>query len=133
MKPRDPIWGFYDKITEEYKAKCKACSCEVSAKVERLKTHLQKCSKAVQVSKATDSATSSEVCVADSANPPTTLKRPSNVEQAVLTPKRLQQQLLNEFTLQTSDSARVSLDEQKARFFFACNVPFNVAESSCSV
>ena len=60
MKPRDPIWGFYDKITEGNKAKtkCKACSCEVSAKIERLKTHLQKCSKAVQVSKATDSATS---------------------------------------------------------------------------
>ena len=31
MKPRDPIWGFYDKITEGNKAKtkCKACSCDV--------------------------------------------------------------------------------------------------------
>ncbi len=61
MKPtRDPIWGFYDKITEGNKAetKCKACSCEVSAKIERLKTYLLKCSKAGQVSKATDSATS---------------------------------------------------------------------------
>ena len=45
MKPKDPIWNFFD-ITEDGTkkvAKCKACKTVVSAKSERLKIHRQKC------------------------------------------------------------------------------------------
>ncbi|KAH3832443.1 hypothetical protein DPMN_105730 [Dreissena polymorpha] len=45
MKPKDPVWGLYHLLTGGNKtvAKCKECSLEVSAKVIRFRTHLQKC------------------------------------------------------------------------------------------
>ena len=45
MKPKDPIWSFFNKVEENGKAtaKCKTCDAKVSAKSDRLKNHVQKC------------------------------------------------------------------------------------------
>lgn len=46
---KDPVWGFYEEVTENSSSvnissqKCKGCGQLVSAKVLRLKKHLEKC------------------------------------------------------------------------------------------
>ena len=45
MKPKDPIWNFYEVTEEGSKkiTKCRECGTVVSAKSDRLKTHREKC------------------------------------------------------------------------------------------
>lgn len=49
MKPKDPIWGFYDVYEEGDKkiVKCKDCVEKVSGKTDRLKNHREKCVKSI--------------------------------------------------------------------------------------
>ena len=45
-RPVDPIWQFYVRVSTDGKipkAKCTECETMVSAKVERLRAHRQKC------------------------------------------------------------------------------------------
>ena len=47
MKPKDPIWDFFEIIEDGSKkiTKCKSCGITVSAKRDRLQNHRDKCSK----------------------------------------------------------------------------------------
>lgn len=47
MKPKDPVWNYFDIIETGNKkqAKCKDCGSIVSAKSDRLRAHRLKCKK----------------------------------------------------------------------------------------
>lgn len=138
MKPKDPIWGFYDLITEGNKtiSKCKACSSEVSSKVLRLKSHLDKCQKSLKVAKdpvITLSESETQKPQTPTLSTPKTAKRKQEETDDdslhANTPKRQLQQTLDGFTVPTSANIKDKLDEQIAKFFYACNIPFNVADN----
>jgi len=129
MKPKDPVWGFYEVVTEGTKSKamCKACSSIVSAKAERLRTHLQKCSKAVQ-DKKPPTSTPDVVCVKDIDCVVTAMDLSNDCVRKSTTLKRLRQTSMS-YVIPTSDDTRVTLDEQIAKMFFAFNLPFNVVDN----
>jgi len=130
MKPKDPIWGFYEIVTEgtKSKAKCKACSTEVSAKADRLRTHLQKCSKAVKEKKSLLS-TPDVVCVEDIDCVVSSKDMNNDCVPKSKTLTRQRQTSMTGYVIPTSDGTRVALDEQIAKMFYACNLPFNVADN----
>ena len=96
------------------KAKCKHCGLEVSNKIERIRLHLKKCEKFVSQKE-------------DSDEPD--VKRPK--QEDLPGPSRsMKQAKLQEFVMKTTEQKKDKLDAMVADFFYANNIPFNVAEST---
>ena len=131
-RPVDPIWQVYVRVSTDGKvpkAKCTESECEtmVSAKVERLRAHRQKCK---VVSKECNSPRKRPV--ADTEIDPDFPATSSNSDTDPPPAKRprssLSQPHISTFAVKTDNKAKCSLDQQVTRFFYACNIPFNVAE-----
>ena len=118
MKQKDPIWNFFAVVEQDNKtsASCIDCKTVVSAKAPRLRAHREKCL----------------------ANRPSK-KRPLPVDDipadlSTQTPEpaakklRTLQSSINSYCLSTDQSMSDQLDEQIAKLFFACNLPFNIAD-----
>ena len=117
MKQKDPIWNFFAVVEQDNKtsASCIDCKTVVSAKAPRLRAHREKCL----------------------ANRPSK-KRPLPVDDipadlSIQTPEpaakklRTLQSSINSYCLSTYQSMSDQPDEQIAKLFFACNLPFNIA------
>ncbi|KAI6658145.1 hypothetical protein LOD99_11125 [Oopsacas minuta] len=93
----------------------------ISAKAGRLITHLEKCSQS-ELQNIFPKDDIPEILVpfnsSDSTIPPE-----KRVCHKIIQPK------LNDFTIQTSPHQKEILANQIARLFYACNLPFNLAEN----
>ena len=107
-RPSDPTRSFFLKV-EGSKARCIDCNSLVTNKIERLRNHRKHCH-------SVSSGTRLEPDLIFECSPQhTPLKRP----------KTCQPQMPS-FTIRTDSAAASQLDLQIARFFYACNIPFNV-------
>ena len=120
MKPKDLIWNFFTILEDNQNtnARYKDCNSEVSAKVLRLKNHRQKCLGLKQPESITKRP------LEEITSEPETL---SNDQPPAKRPK-LQQTSFSSFAVSTDCSMWKQLDEQIARLFYACNLPFNIAD-----
>ena len=117
MKCRDPAWNCFILVESTADcnkkiAKCKQCEVSVSPKIERLKAHLKKCIHAIQELK----PTTKRAAVID-----------DDIDVQPLPKKLCQPQMIN-YSIKTDNTFKAKLDDQIAKFFYACNIPFNVAE-----
>ena len=98
-------------------AKCKDCNCEVSAKVLRLKSHRQKCQGQKKPETVAKRPFEEMVSEPETPNDQPTAKR-----------QKLQQTNFSSYAISTDCNLWKQLDEQIARLFYACNLPFNIAD-----
>ena len=123
MKPKNPVWNCFLVIEENGKktAKCKDCGVQVSAKSERLQSHRLKCAdlkvkpsrkRFLDMHNESLNVSCDELHTNELSQPPCKIaKIQSNVDT---------------FFTSTDKQTKTQLDEQIARTFYACNVPFNV-------
>ncbi|KAI6651907.1 hypothetical protein LOD99_4786 [Oopsacas minuta] len=93
----------------------------ISAKAGRLRTHLEKCSQS-QLQNNFPKDDLPEILVPFNSSD-TTIPPEKRVCHKIIQPK------LNDFTIKTSSHQKETLDNQIARLFYACNLPFNLAEN----
>jgi len=110
-RPADPVRQFFVKV-DGTKAKCINCDVLISNKIERLRSHQHRCSakKRVIVHDDTDNQ-HTDVDV-----------QPPAAKRQVIQPQ------ISCFAVKTDNKMTDQLDEQCARVFYSCNIPFNVAE-----
>ena len=116
MKPKDPIWNFFAVAEQDNKTtvQCIDCKTVVSAKAPR--THREKCP-------ANRPSQKRPVPV----EPATQPAEPATPEPAAKKPRILQSNM-NSYSMFTDQSMSQQLDEQIAKLFYACNLPFNIAD-----
>jgi hypothetical protein len=125
MKPKDPIWNFYqiDEDSNKLTTRCKDCNATVSAKVLRMRSHREKCPSAARPAKRPLADLDPE--------PATKTSTPSKSESASIpepAAKKARQTNMTSFSYNTDQTMSRNLDEQIAKLFFACNLPFNIAD-----
>ena len=143
-------WSEFEEVTDYQglkKQKCIHCSEKISSKVERLREHLKRCKEYGQknievrdfcpdVFKKFGGGTSLQSHASYPVSPPKkALKRSasemSNLSSdssnssctAMVTPS------IDRFAYRTTHAEKQLLDLQLARVFYACNIPFSVAEN----
>jgi hypothetical protein len=128
-RPRDNIWQHFVEVVVGGKvfAKCKICANQQLPKANRLKQHHQRCSDASK------DATVSQHKESSTQQPPISLKRgrsasPPPKRQAVSVPATSIQPSIESNVVKTSPSFTSAMDLQLAKFFYACNLPFNIAD-----
>ena len=120
MKAKNPIWGFYTITVEGKKQTAKRNDCQtiVSAKADRLKSHRERCP---GLPKQTHKRRHEEI-----EDGPQEVETEVTTTPAAKRPK-LQQSNINNYGCQTDHRMKTQLDQQIARLFYACNIPFNIA------
>lgn len=115
-RPGDPVRQFFQKL-DGTKSKCVDCSEQVSSKIERLRAHRKRCPKAYIPVPSTrvEKRPAPEMEEDEPECQPPPAKRP------------LQSQM-SSFAIKTDTTMAALIDQQVAKFFYACNIPFNVAE-----
>ena len=126
-RKRDLAWNDVSDVEgENTQVECNYCGVKVSKKIERVKTHLSKCSKKIKLDKQAKASTSQNQASnaaatlvvddesSDSDNPP--------IEQS-------QSKGLGKFLTKTTIKEKQKLDMQIARFFFGNNISFKTAEN----
>ena len=118
-RKESPEWMEVSKIEgDTHKVSCKSCGDKISAKIERVRAHLKKCSKKVVPSTSNSFFQDcNEVEVQD-------VQTACNDE-----PKFKRQKTMSEFAVKTTESQKSILDMKIAKFFYANNIAFNVANS----
>ena len=132
----DPVWEYFEKVKEgnSWKAICKCCGHKQSTKACRMNKHYKMCAGSKNsterveadeptelVSAATMSSTSSsvtqDIVTPDFSEPPTPKK------------KKTTQSSIFDHVYKTPSNTRDSLHIKVAKFFYGCNIPFNVADN----
>ena len=109
-RPSEPIRSFFLKI-EGTKMKCIDCNTYVSDKTERLRSHRKRCNSIHITQKV-------ECDFNEIAQPePESTKRPKTCQWQ-----------MSSYCIKTDAATTSQLDLQIVRFFYVCNIPFNVAE-----
>lgn len=137
-RPQDPVWQFFVKLDNDTKVKCINCGSSVSSKIERLRTHHAKCSHVLSSGDSEPRQNSESGPSTSTANPTSDIQPstssglPNSSQQPSEAPTskkpRLLQPQMSGFTVATDNKMQQQLDQQVARFFYACNIPFAVAE-----
>ena len=134
-RPVDPVWQFYVRIETDGKtrhAKCQECQSLISAKVERLRAHRKKHDKGSQVNEKSSENPCDILSGSSSTIPAERIESPNSEEPAEPPAKRqrinLFQPQVSSFAVKTDQQSKSNLDHQVAKFFYACNIPFAVAE-----
>ena len=109
-RPSDPIRSSFLKV-DSSKLRCIDCKSLVSNKIERLRNHRKRCRSIYSITQL-----ESDLIV-----------KPSPQPSPINRPKTCQPQM-SSFTVKTDSAAANQLHLQIAKFFYACNIPFNVAE-----
>ena len=127
-RPGDPIRQFFNRL-DGSKSKCIDCAERVSNKIERLRAHRRRCPKSAPADNGGDVVTPVKRPFAVIE---TTLADSDGDRADVLPPpmKRVLQAHMSAYTIKTDSNAAKELDVLIAKFFYACNVPFNVAEQT---
>ena len=113
-RPSDPTRNLFLKV-DGSKMKCVDCNSLVSDKIERLRNHRKRC----PAISCTALPKQQDDLIVESM--PQLLPIPAK------RPKYCQPQM-SSFCLKTDSAAATQLDLQIARFFYACNILFNIAE-----
>src|SRR5215469_8505426 len=134
------------EIEGNTKVKCKHCNNEISNKIERIKAHLNKCSK-IEKSRNISEAPSESDCSegqADTSHTSDTSLGSINLDKDVQASTSTSassvqswlgkstikvQRKLSEYVLTTSNAQKEDIDKKIARFFYANNIAFFCAES----
>ena len=114
-RPKDPIWQHFTEIQKEKQnvAKCNECGYVLAGKPNRMKGHFEKCKR--------DHGNASDAKVPQKRN-----RSESPPSKRLAVSDSLLQPQIN--VIKTSSDKKGELDLQIAKFFYACNIPFNVAE-----
>lgn len=116
-----PEWMEVSKVEcDPRKVKCNHCGGQISAKIERVRAHLTKCTK----KKLVPNISSSSFQIFDEVEDVIQAAHNSGDE-----PKFKQQRLMSEFVIKTTESQKSILDMKVAKFFYANNIAFNAANS----
>ncbi|KAJ8044922.1 hypothetical protein HOLleu_07813 [Holothuria leucospilota] len=121
-RPKDPVWDSFESQTGKTVAKCRKCKAEVSAKTKRLKVHMTKCPALFKVTDSTGSDIE-ETRENNEGTSAVTDPEPPRPEQPPPKKAKLQQPVLT-FGVKTDAKTKDKLDEQIAKMFYACNIPF---------
>ena len=100
------------EVTADNKAKCKHCEIVISNKIERIRLHLKKC----PIFNAKTDNTEPE-------------EKKTKQEDVPSTSTRTKQPTIKGFVSQTTAEKKAKLDTMVGEFFYANNIPFNVADS----
>ena len=133
MKPKDPIWNFYNLgDSSKTTATCKDCNAVVSAKVLRLRAHREKCpASARPVKRPFADVEQHDPAPTSTTTTSTTPKKtvPDPVEPTTEpVAKKPKQSSMTTYSFSTDQTMSRQLDEQIAKLFYACNLPFNIAD-----
>lgn len=145
-RPFDPVWQFFTKVDNDTKVKCVGCGTSVSAKIERLKNHRARCVSTNEAEiedvtmqqhllPSTAAAAAAGCSSIEVGDPDGQAAKRKSDSDAMVNPHeqstkkgKLQQPQINNFGVTTDRKTQDQLDEQVARFFFSCNIPFAVVE-----
>ncbi|KAG8172922.1 hypothetical protein JTE90_029612 [Oedothorax gibbosus] len=126
-------WTMVNQTDNKCQVKCKFCNCAISAKVERIRSHMKNCKKHEASEASTlclssssdgeDFSSHKETCVSKKRELPIELSPSTSLIQ----PKR--QRTMGEFTMKTSNYQKAILDRKVSEFFYANSIAFNVADS----
>jgi len=113
-KPKDATWNFYDVGDDKTTAKYKDGQSDISNRVLRLKYHRKKCPvlRSIPKKRTFDCTENGE----------------TSHEMNESSPKwpKLEQPNVMKYGMSTDSKMKAQLDEQIARAFYACNIPFNI-------
>lgn len=133
-----PEWLEVSKVpTDQNKVKCDHCGTEISAKIERIRVHLNKCSKKDVL------CTQTQIQFQDNANVTSSLETETQPTTSVsatyeklglgkdsTAPPVKRQKLMSDFTIKTTNLQKCNLDLKVAKFFYSNNIAFNAASSN---
>lgn len=112
-------WNAVANIPNSTKVKCKQCDCAISSKIERIRAHLLICRKQIERCNINSDYDISIGNISDTGSPP----------EKKIKAKRSMQSSITDFTIKTTPNQKEKLDKIVAKFFFANNIAFNVADS----
>lgn len=104
-------WKYVIRTTDSDKAVCKSCNKEISCKIERIRSHLDICS-------ARNTANQNSEC-----------EQGDGIDQDYILDKRNKYRNIKDFATVTTEKQKDILDDAIAKFFFANNIAFNIAEN----
>jgi hypothetical protein len=108
---------------------CDHCLQKISAKIERVRNHLEKC-KDRQKNKEPEPRPSSSMSNISSLSMESDVSLSEGSSASSSTPaKKFKAGSLKDFVVKTSHGQKDALDKQVARFFFSSNIPFKSVES----
>ena len=127
-RKRDSMWQYFNELTVDGKkvAECKECNEKVSHRADRIRLHIVKCLKN-QDSTATSPAATTTPTTPELKRELSTSPTSSPTRKRQLTQR---QTSLDFQVVRTSKETKKDLDDRIAKFFIACNIPFNAAEHS---
>ena len=142
-RPKDIVWEQFFCLKEDKKimAKCKRCNYIMSNRVDRMKTHAAKCLKTKTVQTESESGKEADVSENDNvelqkdqeksdscSTVPEEMTCPDDTGTHQSKRPRTMQTNIGEYIVKTNSDYKHELDVQVAKFFFACNIPFNAVE-----
>ncbi|CAH0561717.1 unnamed protein product [Brassicogethes aeneus] len=108
---------------------CKYCQKEISKKVERVRSHLNKCkNKGASTSKKNVEDVESMSISSDDEDRELEHENKSKQENGENLATLAKNKNLDEFVIKTTVEQKEKIDKMVAKFFFGCNIAFNVAE-----
>ena len=126
-RPRDSVWQHFTAVMvagKEY-AKCNMCNNQQLAKAHRLKVHYIKCS-VVHQSPEAELIPDRPIARKRERSP----SPPPAKRQAHSMPIVSSQPHMDNHIVKTSTNYKNTINLEVAKLFYACNIPFNVAEHS---
>ena len=115
-KHKDPIWNFFAVEDDKTGVRYISCKTIVSAKAPRLRAHREKC---------LANRPSQKRPLPEDDSPVEPASKPA---EPPVKKMRMVQSSMNSHCLSIDQSMSDQLDEQIAKLFFACNLPFNIAD-----
>ena len=127
MTPKEPIWNFYRALNDKKKTSvsCLDCNAEVSATVLRLKLHHEKCPELIKHKSKPVKRSHDEI---NNSSMPTLPTEHRSQWTAYFQKPKLQQQSISSYGISSDANMWEQLDEQTAKLFYVCNLPFVIAD-----
>lgn len=137
-------WTMVNQTNIKSQVTCKFCGSVISAKIERIRTHMSKCKKSVvhQLSPESDidgcdSILNKDLDISRKVKETVEtegeihgLKTSDSLDMEITeSSKRKRQRSMGEFAIKTNDHQKEILDQKISQFFYANNIAFNVADS----
>ena len=113
-RPRNSVWGHFIEPAVNNRVVCRGCETLISAKVDRLKAHFQRCPSFAKP------AAEPVLSIPQDVPKPEPIAVP--LKQPVPT-KKVQSSLMVHF-FSTSAAEKAKLDESVANFVLGCKLPF---------
>lgn len=131
-------WTMVNQTKNKNQVTCKNCNSIISAKIERIRSHMSKCKKFEANSSPMFSSDNDELSlnadtfISKRKSEDSILEAPNSdgLDVDVLQPsKPKRQRSMGEYAVKTSDHQKKILDQKISEFFYANNIAFNVADS----